>query len=285
MQILSSYKPTGNNQTNNVNIIGMTHKSDDTVPPPAPSSDPVLLETRGMVAESNTNNANAIPAFRIESMDVSSRNGRAGGDFVCGDEDYLYRRPFATAPWSSPTLTDTLLCECYPTETSAVLLFNTALALHQRGILVGAGGGMHHHLTNAASIYNMILTMIAPAGTSSIPAIIYADTATSIAAWWTRRHPSLAVLLMAVSNNLTHIYLEQLDHALMCGSRALLRNILQQITQTLQAKQEEAKAQQSQQSQQQMSNVNTIIHLEDFAFFHLNLFCLEREHFLISPAA
>jgi hypothetical protein len=277
----------------------MTHKSDDNVPLVAPSRDSMILKTNEMIVESITSNASAIPAFRIESIDVPSRNknGRTAGDFVgCGNQDYLYDRPFTIVPGPSPSLTDTSLCEHYRTETSAVLLFNSALAYHQRGILVGTGGGfpMHHHLTNAESTYHMILTMIAADGASLLLATpnaatdTDADTASRVGVWWTRRHPSLAVLTMAVSNNLTHIYLEQLDQALMRSSRALLRNMLQQITWTLQAQQEEAEAQylaEHLMSQGQESNVNNIIHLEDFTFFHLNLFCLERENFVVSPAA
>jgi hypothetical protein len=303
MRILSSHIPMiGNNQNNiNVNNISMTHKSDDTVPPVAPSCVPMILKTNGMVIESITSSASAIPAFRIESIDVPSRikYGRISGHFVgSGNQDYVYDRPFTIAPWSSPSLTDTLLCEHYRTETSAVLLFNTALAYHQRGILVGTGEGlpMHHHLTNAESTYHMILTMIAADGASLLlsspptaaAAATDTDTASRVGVWWTRRHPSLAVLSMAVSNNLTQIYLEQLDQVLMRSSRALLRNMLQQITWTLQAQQEEAEAQYLSEhlmTQQQEPSLNNIIHLDDFTFFHLNLFCLERENFDASPAA
>jgi hypothetical protein len=264
------------------------------VPTKAPSNGPMVLKTNDMVVESSTGNVNAIPAFRIESIDVSSRNGR---DFVRENQDYLYDRAFSIAPWSSPTLTDTFLCECYRTETCAVLMFNTALAYHQRGMLVGTGDGlsMQRHLTNAEATYHLILNMIAADGASLIPATTATDTdtdtetatASSICVWWSQRHPSLAVLSMAVSNNLTHIYLERLDQALMHSSRALLRTMLQQITWTVQIQQEEAKAQHLSQYlyQQQESNVNNIIHLEDFTFFHLNLFCLERENFGVSPAA
>jgi hypothetical protein len=307
MRILSSHIPIvfGNNQNNvNVNNISMTHKSDDTVPSVAPSCVPMIPKTNEMVVESITSIASAIPDFRIESIDFPPwKNGRTAGDFVgCGNQDYLYDRPFTIAPWLSPSLTDTSLCEHYRTEMSAVLLFNTALAYHQRGILVGTGGGlsMHHHLTNAESTYHVILTMIAADGASLLltsPTTAAAaaaaadtdtDTASRVGVWWTRRHPSLAVLSMAVSNNLTHIYLEQFNQTLMRSSRALLRNMLQQITWTLQAQREETNAQYLSEHlmpQQQEWNVNQLIHLEDFTFFHLNLFCLEREDFVISPAA
>jgi hypothetical protein len=278
MRILSSYKLPGNNQ-NNYNNTSMMHTNDATMPPAASSSDPMIPRMSDMVVESRTSNADDIPAFRIESIDVSPRNGRTRCDLTSGNQEYLYDRPFAMAPWRRPTLTDTLLCERYRTETRAVLLFNTALAFHRRGILVGTGDGMHIHLTNAASMYNMILTMISAAGAAPIPLTAETDTAASIGVWWTRRHPSLAVLTMAVSNNLTQIYLEQLDQAPMRSSRALLRNMLQQITRTIQEQQEEAK------SQQHSSNADNIIHVADFTFFHLNLFCLERENFVISPAA
>jgi hypothetical protein len=249
----------------------------------------MILKTNDMVVESSTSKTNAFPDFRIESIDILSRkNGRTSSDFAgCGNQDYLYDRPFTIAPSNSSSLTDASLCECHGTETRAVLLFNTALAYHQRGILVaGTGGGspMHHHLTNAESKYHMILTMIAADGASLLLArtatATDTETAPNIGVWWTRRHPSLAVLSMAVSNNLTHIYLEQLDQFLMRSSRALLRNMLQQITWTLQAQQEEAKLQ-----QQELSSTDEIIHVLDFTFFHLNLFCLERENLIVSPAA
>jgi hypothetical protein len=276
MRILSSYKLGGNNFNNS----SMMQTSDDTMPRAAPSSDPMIQKTSDMVVESSPNTADDIPAFRIESIDVSPRDGSTHGDLACGNEEYLYDRPFALAPWRSPELTDTLLCEHYRTETRAVLLFNTALAFHRRGILVGTDDGMHIHLANAASMYNMILAMTAKAGASPNPVTAETDTAASIGVWWTQRHPSLAVLTMAVSNNLTQIYLEQLDQAPMRNSRALLRTMLQLMTRTVQAQQEEAKLQ-----QQELSSTDEIIHVLDFTFFHLNLFCLERENFVISPAA
>jgi hypothetical protein len=317
MRILSSHTTIpasiGNNQNNvnvnvnnvNVNNTSMTHKTDDTVPPVAPYCGPTILKTNDMVVESSASTSSAIPAFRIESIDVPSRkNGRSAGDLVgCGNQDYLYDRPFVIAPSSSPSLTDASLCEHYRTETSAVLLFNTALANHQRGILVGTNDGfpMHHHLTNAESTYHMILAMIAtdeaslllasPTTAAAAAAASATDTDTDAAArvWWARRHPSLAVLSMAVSNNLAQIYVEQLDQALLRSTRALLRSMLQEITWTLQVQQEEAEAQYLSEHlmshDEQESDVNYIIYLEDFTFFHLNLFCLEREDFVVSPAA
>lgn len=145
------------------------------------------------------------------------------------------------------------------TETTAVLLYNTALACHLHAVQ----GGHTSLYSTAVVLYNMILTHVTYGPNQA--GIVNSDPPSTPQTWWTREHSSLAGLMIAVSNNLTHIHLEQWDTRQMRACRQIFRDMLQQATAA--------------------GNSAAGVTTPDFTFFHLNLFCLQCNDFCLAPAA
>jgi hypothetical protein len=268
MQFLSAYEPTGSQKANIYSVAYYNNKNNINTSTNSSSPTASIAHAAAELMKYNkTDGADHIPAFGIESIDVSSpsTNGR---DFAGGNQGYVYDRAFVMVPFSAATNNDIMLCANFWTEAGAVLLYNTALAYHKRGLVAGTT----YHLISATSLYNMILAMIAEGDQYAIGTRANEHETAGM-------HLSLAVVAMAVSNNLTQIYLEQFDAGPMRICRTLLRDMVRQVTRMQRVHQHQH------QHQHQLSHPHHIIHVNDFTFFHLNLFCFERENFVISPAA
>jgi hypothetical protein len=145
--------------------------------------------------------------------------------------DVTYASAFRL-PFSDETIASVENC----TQATAVILYNTALAIHRYGIQ----SGKSEILCQAALSYNAVLALVGP----NI-LIIY---------------PEIVVLVLGIMCNLAHIHLEFRQMPEFLSARANLRYLKSMI------------------SLSQMSE-------DDFTFFNLHLFCLDREDVRNAPAA
>jgi hypothetical protein len=124
----------------------------------------------------------------------------------------------------------------FRTQSTAVILYNMALAIHRYGIQ----SGRSEALRQAAISYNTVLALVGPHAL-----ILY---------------PESVVIILGIMCNLAHIHLELRQIPEFLSARATLRDIMSKI------------------SLSQMSK-------DDFAFFNLHIFCLDRQDVCYAPAA
>jgi hypothetical protein len=146
-------------------------------------------------------------------------------------EGQIYNRAFVL-----PRHSDWLLSHHSHTETSAVLLFNTALTFHRGGLETGRSKS----LLKALVLYNKALAVVEQS--------------------LQQGHSTLAVVFLALTNNMAQIYVELFDRDGLQRSRFMFRRVFDWIGPTRMDRSE-------------------------YLFFNLNLMLLEKQEFLLAPSA
>jgi hypothetical protein len=143
----------------------------------------------------------------------------------------IYNRAFVL-----PRQSDRLLSHHSHAETSAVLLFNTALTFHRGGLETGRS----KVLLKALLLYKKALQV----------------TEYSLQ----QNYSSLAVVFLALTNNMAQIYVDLFDRDGLQRSRFMLRSVFDWVGPTRMDRSE-------------------------YLFFNLNLMLLEKQNFLLAPCA
>lgn len=143
----------------------------------------------------------------------------------------IYNRAFVL-----PRQSDRLLSQHSHAETSAVLLFNTALTFHRGGLETGRS----KVLRKALLLYKKALQV----------------TEYSLQ----QNYSSLAVVFLALTNNMAQIYVDLFDRDGLQRSRVMLRSVFDWV------------------GPNRMDS-------PEYLFFNLNLMILEKQDFLLAPCA
>jgi hypothetical protein len=144
-----------------------------------------------------------------------------------------------------PLADTTIVSYAYRTQAIVVLLYNTALAHHRLGMQCN----MHNGCSGKAGrnqLWNAAAT--------------YNLVLSMIGPQGLQRYPDMVVLILGLVSNLAHIHLELRQEPELKAALVILRDIMARVP------------------SEDMSK-------EDYAFFQLHLFCLQREDFRYAPAA
>jgi hypothetical protein len=159
---------------------------------------------------------------------ITFGDDRADSSLVDGK---IYNRGFVL-----PRQSDRLLSHHSHAETSAVLVFNTALTFHREGL----ESGRSKVLLKALLLYKKALQV----------------TEHSLQ----QNYSSLAVVFLALTNNMAQIYVDLFDRDGLQRSRFMLRSVFDWVGPTRMDRSE-------------------------YLFFNLNLMLLEKQNFLLAPCA
>jgi hypothetical protein len=200
----------------------------------------VPIDNPSTNAAASNNNFRVISILSLPIKPIRDQGSSEWDAITFGDdcvdsslvEGKIYNRAFVL-----PRQSDCLLSQHSHAETSAVLLFNTALTLHRGGLETGQS----KVLLKALLLYKKALQV----------------TENSLQ----QNYSSLAVVFLALTNNMAQIYVDLFDRDGLERSRFMLRSVFDWVGPT------------------------RMLDRSEYFFFNLNLMLLEKQNFLLAPCA